>query len=89
MARGTTVTHAEHGATVAAPSLAADTVGIDDEVLLKMSEAIPKFAEVTQNAHAATDFEHRMTFGEALRLYLLDCWTAPCMSGRFYTEPQE
>jgi hypothetical protein len=21
--------------------------------------------------------------------YLLDCWTAPCMSGRFYTEPQE
>jgi hypothetical protein len=20
---------------------------------------------------------------------LLDCWTAPCMSGRFYTEPQE
>jgi hypothetical protein len=22
-------------------------------------------------------------------LTLLDCWTAPCMSGRFYTEPQE
>jgi hypothetical protein len=20
---------------------------------------------------------------------LLDCWTAPCMSGRFYTKPQE
>jgi SP family general alpha glucoside:H+ symporter-like MFS transporter len=69
MARGTTVTRAEHGTTAAAPSLAADTVGIDNEVLLKMSEAIPEFAEVTQNAHAATNFEHQMTFGEALRLY--------------------
>jgi len=25
----------------------------------------------------------------ALLPILLDCWTAPCMSGRFYTEPQE
>lgn len=68
MARSTTITYAEHGTTVAAPPLAADTVGID-EVLFKMSEAIPEFAEVTRNAHAATDFEHQMTFGEALRLY--------------------
>ena len=25
----------------------------------------------------------------AILLNLLDCWMAPCMSGRFYTEPQE
>ena len=65
----TTINHAEHDSTVVARHLAADTVGIDDEILLKMSEAITDFAEVTQNAHAATDFERHMTFREVLKLY--------------------
>lgn len=69
MAGGTTVTQAEHGTAVMASHLDANTVGIDDEVLLKMSEAIDNFGEVTQNAHAATDFEHNMTFSDALKLY--------------------
>jgi len=32
-----------------------------------------------------------ITYTEVLYMCLLcwDCWTAPCMPGRFYTEPQE
>jgi MFS transporter, SP family, general alpha glucoside:H+ symporter len=59
----------EHGHAIAAAALDPDTIGIADEVLLKMADAIPHFAEVNENAHTATDFEHQMTFGEALRLY--------------------
>ena len=63
------VGYIEHGPAVAASALDKGTVGVDDEVLLKMSEAIPEFAEVTQNAHNANELEHRMSVGEAFRLY--------------------
>lgn len=69
MARETAVAHGERGPAVVAAPLDPDTIGIDEDVLLKMAEAIPDFAEVTENAHAATDFEHQMTFSEAIRLY--------------------
>jgi len=59
----------EHGMAIAASHLDGDTVGISDEVLLKMSKNIDNFGEVTENAQAATDFEHHMTVGQALRLY--------------------
>jgi SP family general alpha glucoside:H+ symporter-like MFS transporter len=71
MASKTAHDHAEHGQgqVVAAAALDPDTIVIDDEVLLKMAQAIPDFAEVNENAHTATEFEHQMTFGEALKLY--------------------
>jgi MFS transporter, SP family, general alpha glucoside:H+ symporter len=70
MASHISPTSVEHGDGIAAaPVMAADTVGIEDAVLLKMNKTIPDFAEVTQNAHAANEFEHNMTYMEALRLY--------------------
>jgi MFS transporter, SP family, general alpha glucoside:H+ symporter len=71
MASTTRVAHIEHehGHAIAAAALNADTIGIDDEVFLKMADAIPNFVEVNENAHAATHFEHQMTLGEALKLY--------------------
>ena len=59
----------ENGMAIAASHLHGDTVGISDEVLLKMSKNIDNFGEVTENAQAATDFEHQITVGQALRLY--------------------
>lgn len=59
----------ENGMAIAASHLHGDTVGISDEVLLKMSKNIDNFGEVTENAQAATDFERQMTVGQALRLY--------------------
>jgi SP family general alpha glucoside:H+ symporter-like MFS transporter len=59
----------EHGIAVAATHLEGDVVGIDDEVLLKMSKNIDNFGEITENAQAATSFEHEMTFSDALKLY--------------------
>lgn len=59
----------ENGMAIAASHLHGDTVGISDEVLLKMSKNIDNFGEVTENAQAATDFEHQMTVRQALRLY--------------------
>jgi SP family general alpha glucoside:H+ symporter-like MFS transporter len=58
-----------HGIAIAASHLDGDTVGIADDILLKMSKNIDNFGEVTENAQAATDFEHQMTVGQALRLY--------------------
>ena len=58
-----------HGIAIAASHLDGDTVGIADDVLLKMSKNIDNFGEVTENAQAATDFEHQMTVGQTLRLY--------------------
>jgi SP family general alpha glucoside:H+ symporter-like MFS transporter len=71
MAGGASVTHAEDGIgiAIAASHLEGDTVGISDEILLKMSKNIDNFGEITENAQAATDFEHQMTVGQALRLY--------------------
>jgi SP family general alpha glucoside:H+ symporter-like MFS transporter len=63
--------HAEdaNGIAVAASHLDGDSVGIADEVLLKMSKNVDNFAEITENAQAANDFEHEMTVGQALKLY--------------------
>lgn len=40
------VAQVEHSMAVSIASLGPDTVGIDDDVLLKMADAIPDFAEV-------------------------------------------
>lgn len=63
--------HHEHAndLATAASHLDGDTVGIDDEVLLKMAKNIDNFREITENAQAATEFEHHMTARDALRLY--------------------
>ncbi|OJJ46825.1 hypothetical protein ASPZODRAFT_131715 [Penicilliopsis zonata CBS 506.65] len=54
---------------VPAPSLGADTVGIDDELLLRMMEHIPDFRATVQKAQHATQFEHNLTNWEAIKLY--------------------
>lgn len=64
MGGATAIIYVKLRSAVTAPSMADDTIGIDDEVLLKMNEAIPNFAEVTENAHAANDFEHQMTLSQ-------------------------
>ena len=40
-----------------------------DETLRKMSVAVPNLAELTADAKAATEFEHKMGFREGCRLY--------------------
>ena len=69
MAGKPAVIHVGHGPAISAASLDADTIGIDDDVLLRMANAIPHFAEVNENAHQATNFEHQMSFSQALKLY--------------------
>lgn len=69
MAGKPATTHVEHEPAVSAVAVDADSIGIDDHVLLKMADAIPDFAEVNENAQQATDFEHNMTLAEALKLY--------------------
>jgi SP family general alpha glucoside:H+ symporter-like MFS transporter len=69
MGSTTHVAHVEHCSAVEAAQLEADVVGIDDDVLLKMSRAMDNLGEITQHAHQATMFEHQMTFTEAIRLY--------------------
>ena len=41
----------------------------NDDTLRKMSLAVPNLAELTQDAKAATEAEHRMTFREGVKLY--------------------
>jgi SP family general alpha glucoside:H+ symporter-like MFS transporter len=69
MAIRISVADVEHGEAVEASRLEPDSVGIDDEVLLKMSKAMENLPEIMQNANKATDFEHQMTITDALRLY--------------------
>ncbi|OKL58259.1 hypothetical protein UA08_06457 [Talaromyces atroroseus] len=47
----------------------ADTLGIDDEMLLMMSERIPEFAATMASARRASKFEHGLTNWEAFKLY--------------------
>lgn len=44
-------------------------VHLDDAVLVKMAGSIENFADITRDAAAATEFERRMTFLEAVKLY--------------------
>lgn len=61
--------HLEHQLAVPAQSLGANTIGIDDEVLLQMSEQIPDFAGLVEKARRASDFEHNLTNRDAFRLF--------------------
>ncbi|KAJ5132003.1 hypothetical protein N7448_006161 [Penicillium atrosanguineum] len=61
--------HVEHQLAVPAQSLGANTIGIDDEVLLRMSEQIPNFAGLVEKARRASDFEHKLTNREAFKLF--------------------
>ena len=46
-----------------------DTLGIDDEMLLMMSERIPDFAATMTSARRASKFEHGLTNREAFKLF--------------------
>jgi SP family general alpha glucoside:H+ symporter-like MFS transporter len=54
---------------VVAPALPDNTFGTDDEVLRKMSVALPDIATTTESAQTATEFEAQMTVLEGIRLY--------------------
>ena len=54
---------------VPAASLPANTFATDDEVLRKMSVAMPDLATTAASAQASTDFEAQMGVMEAIRLY--------------------
>lgn len=61
--------HVEHQLAVPTQSLGANTIGIDDEVLLQMSEQLPGFAGLVEKARRASDFEHNLTNREAFKLF--------------------
>lgn len=61
--------HIEHQLAVPAQSLGANTIGIDDEVLLQMSEQIPEFASLVERARRASNFEHNLTNREAFKVF--------------------
>lgn len=52
-----------------APAQEPDTLGIDDKMLLRMSECIPDFAATMASARRASNFEHGLTNREAFKLY--------------------
>jgi MFS transporter, SP family, general alpha glucoside:H+ symporter len=52
-----------------APSLDGSTVGIDDDLFLKMAEEIPNFSETMGKAQNAFNFEHQLSNRDAFRLY--------------------
>ncbi|KAJ5624645.1 hypothetical protein N7510_000954 [Penicillium lagena] len=62
-------THLEHHLAVPAQSLGENTIGIDDEVLLQMSEQIPDFANLVEKARRASNFEHHLTNWDAFKLF--------------------
>ncbi|KAJ5819735.1 hypothetical protein N7474_005326 [Penicillium riverlandense] len=62
-------THHEHHLAVPAQSLGENTIGIDDEILLQMSEQIPDFANLVEKARRASNFEHHLTNWDAFRLF--------------------
>lgn len=61
------------GATIemVVPELTDDgtVVRLDDVVLGRMANSIKNIGEVTQDAHVATEFERKMSFGQAFRMY--------------------
>lgn len=48
---------------------APDTLGIDDEMLLMLSERIPDFAATMTSARRASQFEHNLTNRDAFKLF--------------------
>ncbi|KAH9206033.1 putative maltose permease [Leptodontidium sp. 2 PMI_412] len=61
--------HAEHKLAAPAPSLAPDTIGIDDDLLLRMAENVPDLADLIEGAQRASNVEHQLTSWEAFKLY--------------------
>ena len=59
----------EHHLTAPPRSLGEHTIGIDDEVLLQMSEQIPDFSSVVEKARRASHFEHHLTNWDAFKLF--------------------
>ena len=51
-----------------------------DETLRKMSVAVPNLAELSADAKAATEFEHKMGFREGVRLYPKAIMFSFCLS---------
>jgi SP family general alpha glucoside:H+ symporter-like MFS transporter len=70
MEEKTSPAHVEqHKLAMPAPSLGADTIGIDDELLLQMSELIPDFPTMVEKARRASRFEHEMTNRKAFTVF--------------------
>ncbi|KAJ5212463.1 uncharacterized protein N7498_004109 [Penicillium cinerascens] len=61
--------HIQHQLAVPAQAPDANTIGIDDEVLLQMSEQIPEFASLVERARRASNFEHNLTNREAFKVF--------------------
>ena len=61
--------HVEHKLAVPTQSLGENTIGIDDEALLQMSEQIPNFVNVVEKAHRASNFEHNLTNRDAFKIF--------------------
>ncbi|KAJ5312619.1 hypothetical protein PENANT_c007G10570 [Penicillium antarcticum] len=59
----------EHKLSVPTQSLGENTIGIDDDALLRMSEQIPDFANVVEKAHRASNFEHKLTNRDAFKIF--------------------
>ncbi|KAJ6131268.1 hypothetical protein N7523_001728 [Penicillium sp. IBT 18751x] len=61
--------HVEHQIIVPAQSLGSNTIGVNDEVLLQISEQLADFAGLVEQARQASDFEHKITNREAFKLF--------------------
>ncbi|RYO83877.1 hypothetical protein DL766_007101 [Monosporascus sp. MC13-8B] len=61
--------HVEQKLAAPAPALAPDTVGIDDDLLLRMYEKVPNLPELMEGARRAANLEHKLSTWEALKLY--------------------
>jgi SP family general alpha glucoside:H+ symporter-like MFS transporter len=61
--------HVEHKLAVPTQPLGENIIGIDDDALLRMSEQIPDFANIVEQAHRASNFEHSLTNREAFKVF--------------------
>ena len=61
----TSIDHADF-APAPAPSAA---VHLDDAVLVQMADKVTDLSQITADARAATEFERRMTFWQAIKMY--------------------
>jgi SP family general alpha glucoside:H+ symporter-like MFS transporter len=61
--------HVEHHIAVPSQSLGENTIGLDDEVLLQLSEQIPDFSALVEKARRASHVEHHLTNWDAFKLF--------------------
>jgi SP family general alpha glucoside:H+ symporter-like MFS transporter len=55
-------------------------IQLDDSVLIKMADSLENLGDVTHDAATATEFEHKLTFFQAIRMYPKPAFFSMAMS---------